>query len=203
MKRSSSVSRLGQRQGRFAHEKRRAGVAAVELAVLLPFLAALFVIAVDLSRVFYYQIVINNCARNGAYVGCTLRSYQEQGQVDPCKGVLNATLAEGAFLSPPLQASQVTIKNGTGSDGNPNVQVTINYPFTGITNFPGLFSTLTIRAQSACAWPRDAVRRARPPRLTSQEELCITRPNPENVLPRRLSRRPLCSRLPSFSSLGW
>src|SRR5262249_60739649 len=44
----------------------RSGVAAVELAVLAPFLAFLFVIAIDWSRVFYFSLVVDNCARNGA-----------------------------------------------------------------------------------------------------------------------------------------
>src|SRR5262249_38652771 len=44
----------------------RRGAAAVELAVLLPFLAFLFVIAVDWSRIFYYSMTVTNCARNGA-----------------------------------------------------------------------------------------------------------------------------------------
>src|SRR4051812_16370068 len=51
------------------HRPRRAtrpGAAALELALLLPFLAFLFVIAIDWSRVFYYSLVVDNCARNGA-----------------------------------------------------------------------------------------------------------------------------------------
>ena len=44
----------------------RHGTAAVELAVLAPFLVFMMVIAVDWARVFYYTVTINDCARNGA-----------------------------------------------------------------------------------------------------------------------------------------
>src|SRR5690349_9373587 len=47
----------------------RHGTAAVELAVLLPFLAFMFVIGLDFARVFYFSITLTNCARNGAYYG--------------------------------------------------------------------------------------------------------------------------------------
>jgi len=128
---------------------KRKGAAAVELALVAPLLALLFVIAIDLSRIFYYQVVINNCARNGAYVGCSLRSYQEVGQVDPYNGAVNAAVAEGALLSPPLQSNQVKVVYGTGSDGNANVQVTVSYTFSSITNFPGLFATFPMQAQAS------------------------------------------------------
>jgi hypothetical protein len=40
----------------------------------------------------------------------------------------------------------VTVTNGTGSDGNPNITVTIQYPFKSISNFPGLGSLLNLEA---------------------------------------------------------
>jgi TadE-like protein len=42
----------------------RGGV--VELAIILPLVAFLFVIAVDYARIFYYSLTVANCARNGA-----------------------------------------------------------------------------------------------------------------------------------------
>ena len=44
----------------------RPGVATVELAVVLPLLCFLFVIAVDFARVFYFDLTVANCARSGA-----------------------------------------------------------------------------------------------------------------------------------------
>ena len=44
----------------------RRGATVVELAVLLPLLVFVFVIAVDFARVFYYSLTLTNCARAGA-----------------------------------------------------------------------------------------------------------------------------------------
>jgi hypothetical protein len=112
----------------------------VEFAALLPLLATLFVVTVDFGRLFFYQITIENCARNGAHFLSYLRSYQETktGCVQPYDTVTKVILADGASLNPPLASQNITITNGTGSDGNPNVQVTIQYPFQNITNYPGL-----------------------------------------------------------------
>jgi hypothetical protein len=126
----------------------RYAAAAVELAVVLPFLAAMFVIATDFARVFYYQMTINNCARNGAVFGSNLRSYQEKAVIRPYNTVVDAATADGSSLNPPLDSTNVTVTNGTGSDGNPDVTVTINYPFSSITSFPGFGMTWNLQAQS-------------------------------------------------------
>ena len=43
--------------------QRRHGAAAVELALLLPFLILMFVVSVDYARIFYYTQVVENCAK--------------------------------------------------------------------------------------------------------------------------------------------
>src|SRR5437763_11516876 len=50
-----------------ADRSTRVGATVVELAFVLPFLLFLFVIAVDYARIFYYGVILENCARNGAY----------------------------------------------------------------------------------------------------------------------------------------
>ena len=53
----------------FATRKRRGdrrGAAAVEVALLLPVLVFCSMMAVDFARVAYVQLVLQNCARNGA-----------------------------------------------------------------------------------------------------------------------------------------
>ena len=127
----------------------RRGVAAVELAVLAPFLAFLFVITVDFARVFYYKLTIDNCARNGALFGANLRSYQEQAWVNSYNTITSATTADGQCLNPPLASSQVTTATGTGSDGNPNVTVSITYPFTPLVQLPGMGATITLHAKAS------------------------------------------------------
>jgi Flp pilus assembly protein TadG len=145
MKYLLSSAKVGESKSIIRRRSLRRGVSAVELAVLAPFLALLFVATVDFARVFYYSLTIQDCARNAALLGSSLRSYQETGWVSPYNDVVTVAVADGATLNPPLDPSQVTVSNGTGSDGNPNVTVTIQYPFTSITKFPG-FGILNLKA---------------------------------------------------------
>ena len=127
----------------------RRGAAAVELACLAPFLALVFVLTVDFARVFYVQLTLNDCARNGALFGADLRSYQETAWVKPYDNAVAPTVAGGATLNPPLKADQVAVTKGTGTDGNPNVTVTINYPFKTATQFPGFGTTFNLKASAS------------------------------------------------------
>ncbi len=108
----------------------RPGAAAVELATLLPFLAFLFFIAVDYSRLFYDYVTITDCARNGALYGCI-----DAGHAQDAPGIQNAARADATNLQPP---PSVTSTTGTDAWGNPYVDVTVAYSFRTITNFPGM-----------------------------------------------------------------
>jgi Flp pilus assembly protein TadG len=119
------------RQGR----DRRRGVAAVELAVLLPFLAFLLVITIDFSRIYYVTLTLNNCARNGALYAC-----DNPTNAADTTGIQNAALADASNLTP---APTVTSITGTDSDGQ-YVEVTVSYQFHTITNYPGVPSTVNI-----------------------------------------------------------
>jgi Flp pilus assembly protein TadG len=115
----------------------RRGAAIVELAVLLPLLAFLFVIAVDFGRVFYYSLTIENCARNGAlYASDPFAASQS-----PYTNISQAALADAGNLQPP---PTVTSTNGTDSSGNAYVEVTVSWTFTTLTNFPGVASNTNI-----------------------------------------------------------
>jgi Flp pilus assembly protein TadG len=111
-------------------------VAAVELAILLPFLAFMFVIAVDWSRIFYYSITVTNCARNGALYAVDPYSTTKQ----PYTSVSQAALADAQNLSP-----QPIVATATGSDGlGSYTDCTVSYTFNTISNFPGVNSSTTI-----------------------------------------------------------
>lgn len=108
---------------------RRPGVAAVELAFLIPFLAFLFVIAVDWARIFYYSMTVNDCSRNGA-------AYLADPTIITSSPYANYTAAAlaGTNLSP-----TPTVSSNSGTDTNgPWVEVTVSYPFTTATSFPGV-----------------------------------------------------------------
>jgi Flp pilus assembly protein TadG len=126
-------------------QKRRAA-AVVELAALLPFLAFIFVIAVDFARIFYFTQIIENCARNGA-----LYASDPVGQTQsPYSSVQQAALSrpDVASLSPqptvtcnPPNAQPPYPLDGAN---NPYVAVTVAWQFQTIANFPGVPKTFNV-----------------------------------------------------------
>jgi Flp pilus assembly protein TadG len=123
----------------------RRGAAAVEFAVLLPFLVFMFVIAVDWARVFYYAIAVENCARNGALYMSQAQSaktvsspYTDSGLVNlyatATNPVTTAALADAPDLTP-----TPTVTSTTGIDGNGSyVEVTVSYPFQTMSGFSAM-----------------------------------------------------------------
>ena len=117
---------------------RRQGAAATELAIWLPFLMLMFAVAVDFCRAYYVTQTVQNCAAAGAMYASGVAN------ADPDKAtnedaVVQAVLAEGASLNPPLQAGNVTTSTTGGS-----VRVTITYDFNLLTRLPGVASTFMI-----------------------------------------------------------
>jgi Flp pilus assembly protein TadG len=119
-----------------AQQPRRAA-ATVELAVLLPFLVFLFVIAVDFARIFYFSQVIENCARQGALYA----SDPKAPAYNLYPSVQAAALADAPDLTP-----QPTVTSSTGTDqtGSAYVAVTVTWQFQTITNFPGVPNNVTL-----------------------------------------------------------
>jgi len=121
----------------------RKGVQVLEFAVLLPFLAFMFVLVIDWARIFYYSIAVTNCARNGAMYYARQQSavtttapYTDDGLVNLYLGaspdpVTAAALADASDLSP-----APTVSTNTGSDSyGPYVEVTVAYTFQTVTGF--------------------------------------------------------------------
>jgi Flp pilus assembly protein TadG len=120
-------------------QKARRSAATVELAVLLPILMFLLLVAVDYARIFYYSLTIENCARNGAQFACNTSNYQM-----PYSSIQQAAIADGGNLNPPLTTANVSVANGTDANNNPTVTVTVSYTFQTITGYPGLPSTVNL-----------------------------------------------------------
>src|ERR1700736_4434539 len=116
-------------RNRSNHERRAA--AAVELAVALPFIVFLFVIAVDFARIFYFSQVLENCTRQGALYA----SDPKAPAYNLYTSVQEAALADAQGLTP-----QPTVTSTTGTDqaGNAYVTVTVTWQFQTITSFPGV-----------------------------------------------------------------
>jgi Flp pilus assembly protein TadG len=110
---------------------RRCGAAAVELAILLPFLVYIFAITIDWTRILYYTLTINNCARNGAIYASDPYSLVISQYPD----MTHAAQADAPNLTPP---PSVTSANGIDANGYSYVECTVSYVFKTITNIPGV-----------------------------------------------------------------
>jgi Flp pilus assembly protein TadG len=113
----------------------RQGLAAVELAVLLPFLCFLFVVAVDFARVFYFDLTLVNAARNGAIYA----SQNPTNSVDT-SGITTAAKRDTSNLN----SQQLTVSSSTSGSNPTVVAVTVTYPFSTITRYPAVPSSFTL-----------------------------------------------------------
>ena len=119
----------------------RPATAAVELAVLLPFLMFIFLLAVDWARVFYYSVVITNCARQGALY----ESDPVAMTHSPYATVTDAALADAPDLQPPPTVTTTSTSPPLlDAAGNPYVDVTVTWQFVTVTNYPGIGSGVTL-----------------------------------------------------------
>src|SRR5262249_4620744 len=101
--------------------------------------AYIFLIALDWSRIIYYTVTVNNCARNGA-----LWLSDPYGQINsPYPTLTAAALADASNLSP-----QPTVQDppasGVDANGYSYVGCTATHPFQPLTNIPGVPPTTTI-----------------------------------------------------------
>jgi Flp pilus assembly protein TadG len=109
----------------------RSGAAAAELALLLPFICFLLVLAIDFGRIFFPSLTMSGCARNGAFHD----SDPVLAAESPWANSSQAATADSQSLT---QQPTVTTSSGTASDGSPLASVQINYTFQSLTNFPGI-----------------------------------------------------------------
>lgn len=145
---------------KYHSETGRRGAAAVELAVLLPILVALFLFATDFARILYYTITIESSIHNGALYGSQVFDNQNQqwvGNVQYWQGPNGQLVSvekvaaelDGANLKPALADSNISVSSGNDAEGNPVNIVTVTYTFNTLVPYPGIPSPVTItrRAQ--------------------------------------------------------
>ena len=110
----------------------RPGTATIELAVMLPFLCFLFVVAVDYARIFYLSVTVTNCASIAA-----IYASSDPNAANDTSGIQAMAQRDASNLD----LTQLTVSSRTDSSTSPTtVTVTVSYPFTTITNFPGVAS---------------------------------------------------------------
>lgn len=144
---------------RYEKRKGRAGVAAVELALVLPFLMLLMVIAVDWARIFYYAVTVQYAARDGAYWASDYPGIFRYSSVSDAVTSENTNLDSSKITltneystdSDPRSASWQTNSTSDGSVSSiPNatyVRVTVAYSFNTVTRWPGVPDTTVITRQ--------------------------------------------------------
>ena len=146
-----SRERVVGRKGTGAGDRRpkRRGLAAVELAVLLPLLLFMCMVTIDFARVIYAMVIMQNCARNGALY----EFYKAAGYSLPSTwtSLSTAVNSDAGNLT-------LTIPSTYGSNANPYspksatnnyVTVTVQSTFTLLTlgsedSFPSIGSTMTL-----------------------------------------------------------
>jgi Flp pilus assembly protein TadG len=113
-------------------------MAAVELAVFLPLLVFLGLIACDFSRLFYAWVMLNNCARNGAL-------YANTSSIAAGTPYSSTTAAAQANWGTNLStAPTVSTASGTDANGYPYTAVTVSYTFTTLVNYPAIPNSVTL-----------------------------------------------------------
>jgi Flp pilus assembly protein TadG len=117
--------------------RRRRGASAAELALMLPIIGLHFLFTIDFARLYYHYSIVTNCARNGALYGSDPTAALES----PYPDLTTAALADASDLSP---QPTVTSATGTDSNGNAYIQVTVVYPFTTISSYPGLSNPINL-----------------------------------------------------------
>ncbi len=117
---------------------RRRGAAAVELAVMLPFLAFAFVAAADFGRAFYASVVVQNCARNGAVYGSA-----DAAAARNSAAIQTEAVKDGSNIG--VTTQMVSSAVSTDANNVPTaVDVTVAYQFNTLTRYPWVPSRLTI-----------------------------------------------------------
>jgi Flp pilus assembly protein TadG len=115
---------------RTAQDQGRRGAAAVELAIWLPFLSLMFVVAVDFCRVFHHTQTLQNCADTAArYASGTADASSSANREQEAR---KAAVADGVSLNPPLQDQNVRFDY----EGN-FAAATVEYEFTWLVPWPG------------------------------------------------------------------
>jgi Flp pilus assembly protein TadG len=122
-----------------APTRRRRGAAAVELAITLPVLMLIVLGAIDFGRFAYYYIAVTNVARAGGaygimnpYTTATQSSWQTQVQQAAADEMAQMTGFDSSKLTTTVTATSEV------ATGLWRVQVTSQYPFKTIVNWPGV-----------------------------------------------------------------
>jgi Flp pilus assembly protein TadG len=131
----------------------RRGAAAVELAVLLPVLIFCSMTSVDFARIAYVQVVLQNCARNGAlYEFYKKANFALPSTWTSLSTAVNAD-AEGMTVT--------AVVTSPASATNNTVTVTVTTTYTLISmgassHLPALPASVTLSQSATMPYPAGA-----------------------------------------------
>ncbi len=125
------------------------GQALVEMAMIAPFLLVLMLGAIDFGRVYFAYVAVTNGARNGAdYAAGGSNAAADLASI---KAAVVADTNELLDVSP--TNPDVTVVTSTDSQGRLYADVSVQYTFTTIFDWPGLPHSIdlerTVRARVA------------------------------------------------------
>lgn len=121
--------------------RRQRGLAAVELALVLPLLLLLLLAMIEYGTLFWRAQQIGNAAREGARAG--IRATATSGDVTAAvNAVMLAAGLDGSGFTTSLSADPASLAPGAG------LTVTVSVPYTAIdlTGFPVPAPTSVVRA---------------------------------------------------------
>lgn len=119
-------------------ERRQAGAAAIEFALVLPLLLLLVFSIIEFSVALYDKAVITNAAREAARAGVVVRTTRlTEDQVE----TIAMNYMNDRLISFGSGAPSVTANNSNGVSGA-NLTVTVNYTYEGLGLGP-LLSAIT------------------------------------------------------------
>ncbi len=116
----------------------RRGVAAVEMAMLMPVFCLVCLAAVDFGRAFHSLTTVSNSARNGAIYGADAKLAAKTSY----SNIQEAALSDVGNLSPKPTVSSTY---GNDSAGGAYVEVTVEYQFQCVIPYPGIPSPKIIQ----------------------------------------------------------
>jgi Flp pilus assembly protein TadG len=130
---------------KYGRRRTRCGSAAVETAVVLPFLMVLTVGTIDMGRVSYAAVYVTSAAANGAQYGS-----RNIASANDATAVSNAALLDNQGYSTTALSKLTRVYNFTSTNpkvtstvshdafGNNFIRVTVTYAFPTLLKYPGV-----------------------------------------------------------------
>ncbi|RDK01161.1 TadE family protein [Paraburkholderia lacunae] len=123
------------------------GSAAIEFAILLPFLVMVLVGIIDVNLIFYDDAIITNAARAGARAGTVV-------QVPPLTtsqiASITTSYAQGSLVTGGSATSPtVTVTQSNGTTTGSTLQVAVSYTYQGLllgSKFSALVGPVVLNA---------------------------------------------------------